>query len=100
MRAVVPAGTGPASMFSPGFRSAFEPVAFACGGGVFGLERGAKLTCDQWCRCLMVREELEYEAVDDGSAPDAAQAPASSESPVPRWRRRADLLTAQYCLWR
>ena len=56
----------------------------------------------------MAREELEYEVPDDVSAPDAARAPApdaarapaASDSPVPRWRRHADLLTAQYCLWR
>eukprot|EP00959_Pyramimonas_sp_CCMP1952_P274159 5730646-Pyramimonas_sp.AAC.1 len=87
-------------MFSPGFWSAFDPIAFPYGDGVFGLEREAKLTYDEWCRCLMAREELEYEVPDDGPAPDSAQAPASSESPVPRWRRHADLLTAQYCLWR
>ena len=89
-------------MFSPGFWSAFDPVAFPYGDGVFGLEREAKLTYDEWCRCLMAREELEYEVPDDVSAPDAARAPApdaakapaASESPVPRWRRHADLLTA------
>merc|ERR1712060_513854 len=108
VRVVVPTGTEPVSTFSPGFWSAFDPVAFPYGDGVFGLEREAKLTYDEWCRCLMAREELEYDVPDDVSAPDSAQAPApdaarapaASESPVPRWRRHAYLLTAQYCLWR
>ncbi|MEC9233568.1 MAG: DUF6570 domain-containing protein, partial [Planctomycetota bacterium] len=44
VRVVVPTGTEPVSMFSPGFWSAFDPVAFPYGDGVFGLEREAKLT--------------------------------------------------------
>ena len=99
-------------MFSPGFWSAFDPVAFPYGDGVFGLEREANLNYEEWCRCLMARDELEYDvdeehpAADAGGAlsgaPDPESAPVvgSSSLPVPRWRRHADLLTAQYCLWR
>ena len=101
LRVVVPTGTEPVSMFSPAFWSAFDPVAFPYGDGVFGLERDTRLTYPEWCRCLMAREELEYEVGEEHPAAEAATARSvASESPVPRWRRHPDLLTAQYCLWR
>ena len=92
---VVPTGNEPVSMFSPAFWSAFDPIAFPYGDGVFGLEREANLTYNEWCKYLMAREELEYCLEGDG-----AEALPESACPVPRWRGHSDLLTAQYCLWR
>eukprot|EP00959_Pyramimonas_sp_CCMP1952_P135680 2838626-Pyramimonas_sp.AAC.1 len=87
-------------MFSPGFWSAFDPIAFPYGDGVFGLERDATLTYNEWCRYLTVREELEYDVHGEVAASDGVAAPAAMDTVLPRWRRHVDLLTAQYCLWR
>ena len=91
---VVPCGTAPVNMFAPTFWSAFAPLSFPYGDGVFGLERDQDLTYMEWCCYLMDREELEY------ALPGEEAAGAGPRDPVPRWRADSDLLTAMYCLWR
>ncbi len=100
LKVVVPTGDEPVSMFSPGFWSSFDPIAFPYGDGVFGLERDVELTYEQWCRCLMDREELDYGLPGEIASPPASASPSDASSTLPRWRANPDLLTAQYCLWR
>ena len=61
----VPTASAPVSMFDPSFWSAFDPRSFPYGDGVYGLEREAPVTYDEWCRCLLQREELEYSSTFD-----------------------------------
>ncbi len=99
LQVVVPTGVEPVSMFAPSFWSAFAPLTFPYGDGVFGLERDAELTYVEWCQYLMDREELAYE-VDECDSAGAGGTGATDAPVLPRWRADADLLTAQYCLWR
>ena len=57
---VVPRAGQPLSMFDSSFWTSVDPLRFPYGDGVFGLERETELTYEQWCRCLMDREELVY----------------------------------------
>ena len=66
-RLVVPTGTKAASMFTSGFWSAFDPLAFPYGDGVFGVERDTALSYIEWCRYLLLREELVYESHEEGT---------------------------------
>ena len=62
---VVPSGGSVSSMFDPSFWSAFNPLAFPYGDGVFGLERDATLSYQEWGQCVLFREELVYESIFD-----------------------------------
>ena len=101
-RVVVPSGSEMVSMFTPQYWTGCFPVCFPYGDGVFGVEREARLTYEEWYRCLLARDELEYslEEPDHGEGeyihPRAKEEPA----PPPRWRTDVDLVTAMYCLWR
>ena len=43
----------------------FDPKSFPYGDGVYGLQRDAVLTFDEWGQCLLQRDELEYDSIFD-----------------------------------
>ena len=70
----VPTASQAVSMFDVAFWSSFDPKSFPYGDGVFGVQREVDLTFEEWGRCLLAREELEYVSVfdDEGVAPQGS----------------------------
>ena len=111
---VVPSGGKLMSMFDPALWSAMDPLSFPYGDGVFGVEREAPMSYEQWSRYLLSREELEYispaesspDPVTASACPQGEEATRAQDSvspaelPLPRWRADRDLQMVLYCLWR
>ena len=87
VRVVVPTGSEPVSMFSPDFWSAFDPVAFPYGDGVFGIERDTNLSYTEWCQYMMSREELEYACGEHRSQRVEKGSKGAPSQTALRWRR-------------
>ena len=74
-RLEVPTASQAVSMFDPSFWTSFDPKSFPYGDGVYGLQRDAVLTFDEWGQCLLQRDELEYDSIFDNRASATPSSP-------------------------
>ncbi|CAK0816743.1 unnamed protein product, partial [Prorocentrum cordatum] len=110
---VIPTGKRPLSMYEKEFWQKAFPQLFPYGDGVFGIDRRRPLSCQQWCRMLLLRTELRYQVhaasphecplLKRGALPCAqcTRGAAPFVPPAqPRWGADVDFLCVLHDSWR